>query len=117
MAQEANLPDPTQTPAPTGIVPDHLVLPVIVVALAYWCWFKRGPFWLRWPSVVILILVTSGNSLGAVLGQMLSPFAGPALILLIIGIALFTMIGGFSRRSSWRRDSRYDRRGGWNDRY
>lgn len=66
-----------------------MILTVLFLLVALWCWFGRGPYFLRWPAVVLIILFTSGHPLGGMLGGMLDGFAEPLL-------TLFFMILGFS---------------------
>ena len=90
---------------------------LLLLGMAFWCWFSSGPYFLRWPLVVLIVLITSGHSLGGVVANVIAPLAGPILTLLIMFAGLMIMIRGFGGRSrrryygdDWRRGGRYDDR-------
>ena len=76
---------------------------LVTVALSLWCWLGRGPYFLRWPLVVILVMITSGHSLGRIVSYEMESLMGlilPLLIMLGAGAMIFR---GFRPRY---RDSR-----------
>ena len=100
---------------------------LLLLALSCWCWFGNGPWCLRWPALLLAVLLTSGHPLGGPVGQVLEALA-PTILALIFAIAglLIILRGAFggwrSRRGyyhhrpppwSWRRYDHYGRR----DRY
>ena len=88
---------------------------LLVIGLACWCWFSSGPLFLRWPLVVLIVLMTSGHWLGGVVGAYVGALAGPILLLLIVFAGLMIMLRGLGLRGRSRnnRDYRYNGRRGW----
>ena len=78
---------------------------LLVFGLACWCWFGRGPRFLRWPLVVIFLLIQSGNPIGNVVSAWIGALSGPLLQLLIVVIGIMIMFRGLGWRSR-RRDYR-----------
>ena len=78
----------------------------LLFAGAFWCWIGSGPLCLRWPLIVLIVLMTSGHSLGALISCYLGALSGPILVLLITLAGIRIMIFGFGRRP--RRDHYYD---------
>ena len=33
---------------------------LLLIGLACWCWFSTGPLFLRWPLVVLIVLIILG---------------------------------------------------------
>jgi len=91
---------------------------LLLIGMAFWCWFSSGPLFLRWPLVVLIVLVTSGHWLGGIVTAYAAVFAGPILTLLIIFAGLMIMIRGIGcrPRNRYYRDNRY-RRGWYGDRW
>lgn len=88
-----------------------MLLLILLISLACWCWFGAGPFFLRWPLVVLLVLLTSGHQMGAVVGSYLEVLAEPLLVFGIVLLGLWIMVRGiFGRR---RADHNYHNRRGW----
>lgn len=84
---------------------------VLIIALACWSWFGNGPRFLRWPSIVVLLLMTSGHPIGGIVGAYVGAFAAPVLTLLIMLCGIMIILRG----SGWRprrRDYRDYREGG-----
>ena len=96
---------------------------LLLLALSCWCWFGHGPYFLRWPALLVAVLLTSGHPVGGPLGLFLEAIA-PAILTLVIALAglLIILRGAFggwrSRRGScqhrpppwsWRRSSHYGR--------
>jgi hypothetical protein len=71
---------------------------LLIIALAAWCWFGSGPLFLRWPSVVVLVLLTSGHTEGAAIGGCLDKIAAPILVSVIMAIGLAMMLRAHMRR-------------------
>jgi hypothetical protein len=103
-----------------------MMLTVLFLLVAVWCWFGRGFYFLRWPSLIGVVVFTSGHPLAAQLGEDLEPLAGPLMTLLFTVIGLTIMVRalfGSSRRRPyyhdaprgyWRDPHRYERRH-WNE--
>jgi hypothetical protein len=83
---------------------------ILLIALACWCWIGFGPRFLRWPCIVVILLMTSGHQLGGMVAAYVEAFSEPALTLLIMFIGLMIILRGFGWRSR-RRD--YYRDEGW----
>lgn len=86
---------------------------VLIALLVCWCWFGMGPPFMRWPAVVLLLLLLSNNSIGRFVAEHAEALAGPLLTLLI-------MLGGLMlifRGVGWRPRPRYYRYGRWYDRH
>jgi hypothetical protein len=83
---------------------------LMLLALAGWCWFGYGPRFLRWPVLVLLVLVTSRHALGESLAHSLDALAGSVLPILIVAIGIWVMTRGFLTESH--RSQRYRR---WRD--
>lgn len=91
---------------------------LLVIGLACWCWLGRGPFFLRWPLVVVIVLMTSGHQFGGVIGSFVDALAPPVLTLVIVLAGIMIMLRGVrggGGRSGPRHD--YHRRGGRYDRW
>jgi len=88
---------------------------LLLIGLAYWCWLSRGPRFLRWPLVILIVMITSGHQLGGIVSAYAGALAGPILLLLIVSAGLMIMIRGLGWRPRGRsyRDNRYGR--GWYD--
>jgi hypothetical protein len=71
---------------------------LLIIALAAWCWLGSGPLFLRWPSVVVLVLLTSGHTAGTAISGYLDKIAGPVLVLVIMAIGLSMMLRPHMRR-------------------
>jgi hypothetical protein len=71
---------------------------LLIIALACWCWFGSGPVFLRWPAVIVLVLLTSGHTAGAAFGNYVDGLAGPILVLAIMAIGLSMMLRPHIRR-------------------
>lgn len=86
---------------------------LLLIGVACWCWFGRGPLFLRWPFVVLIVLVTSGHWLGGIVGVYASALAGPVLLFLVVIAGFMLMLRGFGwrPRRHYPRDFRYRR--GW----
>lgn len=67
---------------------------LLFIALACWCWRGTGPYFLRWPLVVIVVALTSGHPVIAFFGEGFEALAGPLLTLLIMMLGLWIMLGG-----------------------
>lgn len=85
---------------------------LLFIGLAWWCWLSSGPRFLRWPLVVLIVLITSGHQLGGIVSAYAGAFVGPVLLLLIVfaGIMIILRGGGGRARQyqrNWRRP--YDR--------
>lgn len=108
------------------------MITILFLFVAFWCWFGRGPYLLRWPALLGVVVLTSGHPLAAMLGEDLAPLAGPLLTLLfaILGLTIiFRALSGSSSRGYryhddstgyWhghhnRHGHRYGRRSHWND--
>lgn len=94
------------------------MLITLFIALACWCWLGRGPYFLRWPSVILILVITSGHPLANVFGPGLEEIAAPLLPILIAIFGLFLIfrgIFGSSRRrhhdygpqDQWQRRNRH----------
>jgi hypothetical protein len=88
-----------------------MLLLILLIALACWCWLGTGPLLFRWPLVVLLVLLTSGHQMGAVVGSYLETFAEPILTLGIVFLGLWIMVRGFGGRRRTEHD--YHHRRGW----
>ena len=88
---------------------------LLLIGLACWCWFSSGPLFLRWPLVVLIILMTSGHWAGSIIGAYVNALAAPVLTLLIVFAGLMIMIRGIGGRGRGRNnpDYRYNGRRGW----
>lgn len=90
---------------------------LFLIALACWCWLGSGPYFLRWPAIVLLVLLSSGHSAGSAVAAHLDVLAGPLLTLGIMLFGLWIIIRG---ALGWRHRPRryygpyYRRR--WHDR-
>jgi hypothetical protein len=94
----------------------------LLIVLACWSWFGYGPRFLRWPAVVLLILMSSGHPLGRELSGAVEPITLSLLPLAIVLLGIWIMVRGvFSRRSwrrpDWRRDDYERGRRRWNERW
>jgi len=91
---------------------------LLLIGAAFWCWFRSGPLFLRWPLVVLIILMTSGHWLGGIVGAYVGTLAGPILVILIMFAGLMIMVRGLGgrRRGPNYRDYRYGR-GRYGDRW
>jgi hypothetical protein len=81
--------------------PKVMMITVFFFLIALWSWFGRGPYFLRWPAVLAVIVFTSGHPLAALLGKDLEPLAGPLLTLFFMILGLTIMLRalfGTSRR-------------------
>ena len=90
------------------------------IALACWCWFGRGPCFLRWPALVLVVFFTSGHPLAGAFGPALENIGMALLPLLLVGLGIKVILFGFgSSRRRREYDDRYHfhdgrrRRGGW----
>lgn len=99
------------TTAATGCSPLGLLL---VIGLCCSCWLGWGPRFLRWPLVVVFVLMTSGHWAGSIVGAYVEVLAEPVLTLLIVMAGLLIMLRGlgFKPRRPYRPDYR---EGGWRD--
>ena len=86
---------------------------LLLIGVAFWCWFSSGPLFLRWPLVVLIVLMTSGHWLGGIIGAYAGALAGPVLLFLIMIAGFMVMLRGFGwrPRRQYQADSRYRR--GW----
>lgn len=90
-----------------------LFISLLLVTLAFCCWFGYGPRGLCWPLVALVVLITSGHDFGKVAVTHLKVFAGPlfTLFLMLFGLRLlFRGIGWHPRRYHHRDHNRYGRR-------
>lgn len=71
---------------------------LLIVGLAGWCWLGSGPLFLRWPSIVVMVLLTSGHNAGTAINGYLDKIAGPVLVLVIMAIGLSMMLRPHMRR-------------------
>ena len=67
---------------------------ILFLALACWCWFGQGPYFLRWPAVVIVVALTSGHPLAQVLGKDFEQLIWPLLALFLALLGLWIIIRG-----------------------
>lgn len=81
---------------------------VLIIALACWSLFGNGPRFLRWPSIIVLLLMTSGHPIGGIVGAYVGAFAAPVLTLLIMLCGIMIILRG----SGWRPRRRDYREGG-----
>jgi hypothetical protein len=82
---------------------------LLCIALACCCWFGCGPRFLRWPLIVLIVLMTSGHQLGALMAAWIDALSEPILTLLIMLLGFVIMVRGFG----WRSRRRDYREGGW----
>ena len=75
----------------------------LCIAVACWCWFGNGPYFLRWPAVLMVVVLTSGHPLAAMLGPEMEQLAAPLLTLLFMIFGLSIILRGIFGRS-WGRD-------------
>jgi len=88
---------------------------LLLIGMACWCWLGRGPLFLRWPLVVLIVLMTSGHALGGVVAELVGALAGPILLFAIVIAGFLVMLRGVGWRP--RRHDDYYRYGrGWHDR-
>ena len=108
--------------------PKIMMLTVLFILVALWCWFGRGPYFLRWPAVLLTILLTSGHPLGGILGGMFDGLAEPLLVLFFLILGFSMMLRGLFGQSHRRHRGfghlphghhhhRNYRRRGWYDRW
>jgi hypothetical protein len=74
---------------------------LLLLGVSCWCWFGNGPYFLRWPAVIMVVLLTSGHPLAAVFGPELEQLAAPllALFFAVLGLAIILRgLFGFSGR-------------------
>lgn len=71
-----------------------MMLTVLFLFIALWCWFGRGPYLLRWPALLGVVAMTSGHPLAAMLGKDLEPLAAPLLTLFFMILGLSIMLRG-----------------------
>ena len=64
------------------------------IALACWCWFGRGPHFLRWPALLMVVVFTSGHPLAVMLGPQIEQLAPPLLALLVAGFGVSIILRG-----------------------
>jgi len=82
---------------------------LLFIGLAWWCWLSSGPRFLRWPLVVLIVLITSGHQLGGIVSAYAGALTGPALLLLVMFAGIMIILRGFGghRRHqshrNWRR--------------
>jgi hypothetical protein len=76
---------------------------LLSLIVAVWTWLGTGPRLLRWPSLLGLVLLTSGHPLGQALVANTEVLAAPLLTLLIMGFGIKLMLGGGA--AARRRDS------------
>lgn len=77
------------------------MLLLLCIFLAIWCWLGRGPYFLRWPAILMVVLLTSGHPLISVVDSEFGGILGPLLSLFfaIFGLTIiFRGIFGGSRR-------------------
>jgi hypothetical protein len=77
-----------------------MMITILFLLVALWCWFGRGPYLLRWPALLGVVALTSGHPLAALLGEDLEPLAQPllALFFAILGLTIiFRAVFGPSR--------------------
>lgn len=92
------------------------MISVLLLVLAFWCWFHQGPRFLRWPVLLVIVLISSGHPLGAEIHQWMLPFLGPLLLFGIMVAGFAVMLRGFF--GSRHHGSYYDtRRGRFHDRW
>lgn len=104
------------------------MLPIILtITLACWCWLGRGPKVLRWPTVLLIVLFTSGHPLGLLALSLLDEISVSLLALAIMFLGLSFLwrgiVGRPSRRkyddqpyhSDYRRQQRLGNRRDWHD--
>lgn len=96
---------------------------ILVLVIAFWSWFGYGPRLLRWPSVVVLILLTSGHPLGQNLAGVLDSTTVVLLPLAVALLGIWIMVRGlFPRgarrhRPGWQRDDYERGRRWWDERW
>jgi len=89
---------------------------LLLIGMALWCWFSFGPLFLRWPLVVLIVLMTSGHRLGGVIGAYAGALAGPVLLFMIVIAGIMIIIRGFVWRPRRRFDDDYRYGRGGHDR-
>ena len=85
---------------------------LLVVGLALWSWLGNGPRFLRWPLVIVFLLMTFGREYGGIASAQLDALAAPVLTLAIMVAGFLIILRGFGWRPR-RRRYRYERR--WYD--
>lgn len=86
---------------------------LLVIAFSVWCWLGRGPYFLRWPLLLLTVLMTSGHAVGGVINEFASAIASPVLTILLILFGISVMLRGLwpRHRDRYYRDRhRYNRR-------
>lgn len=86
---------------------------LLLIGMALWCWFSSGPLFLRWPLVVLIVLMTSGHWLGGIIGAYAGALAGPLLLFLIMIAGFMVMLRGFGWRPRRQYQADYRYRRGW----
>lgn len=91
---------------------------LLLIGMALWCWFSSGPLFLRWPLVVLIVLMTSGHWLGGIVGAYAGALAGPVLLFLIVIAGFMVVLRGLGwrPRRPYQADYRY-RRGSHGNRW
>ncbi|MEM6915003.1 MAG: hypothetical protein AAF491_00450 [Verrucomicrobiota bacterium] len=69
-----------------------------LIGLAVWCWLYEGPRFLRWPVIVLLVLMTSGHQLGESVAASADALAAILLPFLLLIVGLLVMLRGGRRR-------------------
>ncbi|HPA16167.1 MAG TPA: hypothetical protein PLU30_00370 [Verrucomicrobiae bacterium] len=90
---------------------------LLLILLGCWCWFGAGPLCLRWPVIVLLVLLTSDHWASPAVAAQLDALAGPLLTLGIMFFGLWIIVRGAFGWPRYRRyyDPYYRRR--WHDRH
>lgn len=70
------------------------MLTLLFLALACWCWLGQGPYFLRWPAVVIVVILTSGHPLAGMAGEDFEQLVWPLLTLFFALLGLWIIIRG-----------------------
>ncbi len=60
----------------------------LFLALAGWCWLAGGPAFLRWPALLLVVVVSSGHPVAAVIAEQGDPWAARLLPILLFLAAL-----------------------------
>jgi hypothetical protein len=85
---------------------------LLVVGLAFWSWLGNGPRFLRWPLVLVFLLMIYGREYGGLVSDHMDALAAPVLTLVIMIVGFLITLRGFG----WRpRQRRYRYRGRWYD--
>lgn len=84
---------------------------LLLASLAIWCWIFEGPRMLRWPLVVLIVLITSGHQLGSEVASGANTLAATLLPFLLVIVGILVMLrGGFRRHHRRPYDTYRERR-------